>query len=534
MKQRLYYIPIVLIGILLMGNCAKKGRPSGGPLDTIPPMIVRSVPENFTTNFSETEIRIYFDEYIKLKNLQENLIISPPMKYDPIITPLSTSKMLRIRIQDTLAENTTYSFNFGKSIVDNNEENEFDYFKYVFSTGSYIDSLKVKGNVLDAQLPTADFPVTVMLYEVNEDFKDSLIYSEKPRYIATTRDSSNTFEITNVKEGEYLLLALKEKLNDYTFQPKTDKIGFLNDNITLPSDSSYAVTIFKEVPEFKFTRPSQLSKYHIVFGYEGEVEGASLEPLSQLPDGFSSKIVRDLVTDTLHYWFKPEIEADSLLFMGRKGSFEDSLEVRMKDLYADSLLVTAYRTGTLIPRDTFSVKTSTPIISIDESKITIMDKDTLPVRFSSVIHPKNNLAQFIFETSEDQRYQMEMLPGALTDFHENVSDSLSFTANTKQLSDYGTISLQLQNVKQYPVIVQLLTEKFEVVNEQFLKEEAAVYFDYIDPGNYFIRLIIDANANNRWDSGNFLQRLQPEDVVYYPKLIEVLANWSLNETFILD
>jgi len=534
MKQRLFYIPIVLVGILLMANCAKKGRPSGGSLDTIPPVIVRSVPENFTTNFTDTEIRIYFDEYIKLKNLQENLIISPPMKYDPIITPLSTSKMLRVRIQDTLSENTTYSINFGKSIVDNNEENEFDYFKYVFSTGSYIDSLKVSGNVLDAQLPIADFPVKVMLFEVNETFRDSVIYSEKPMYIATTRDSSNTYEITNVKEGKYLLLALKEKNNDYTFQPKTDKIGFLNDFITLPTDSSYTLTIFKEIPEFKFTRPSLLSKYHIVFGYEGDVEGASLEPLSELPEGFNSKIVRDLKTDTLHYWFKPEIETDSLLYLGKKGDYTDSLEVRMKELYADSLKVTAYKTGTLIPRDTFSVKTSTPVVSIDESKITIMDKDSLPVRFSSEIHPKNNLSQFIFETSEEQRYRMEMLPGALTDFYENVNDSLSFNANTKQLSDYGTISMQLQNVKQYPIIVQLLSEKFEVVNEFLLKEEIPVNFDYIDPGTYFIRIIIDGNGNNRWDTGSFLQRLQPEEIIYYPKKIEVLANWSLNETFILD
>ena len=534
MKQRLFYIPVVLIGILLMANCAKKGRPSGGPLDTIPPVIVKSVPENFTTNFADTEIRIYFDEYIKLNNLQENLIISPPMKYDPIITPLSTSKMLRIRIQDTLAENTTYSINFGKSIVDNNEENEFDYFKYVFSTGSYIDSLKVTGNVTDAQLLTAEFPVTVMLYEVTETFKDSVIYSEKPMYVTTTRDSSNTFEISNVKEGKYLLLALKEKLNNYTFQPKTDKIGFLNDFVTLPTDSSYSLNIFKEIPEFKFARPSQLSKYHIVFGYEGEVEGATLEPLSPLPDGFTSKNVRDLKTDTLHYWFKPEIEADSLLFLGKKGTFKDSLEVRMKNLYADSLKVTAYMTGTLIPRDTFSIKTSTPVVAVDEAKIKITDKDTLPVSFSSEIHPQNNLAQFIFETSEDQRYRMEMLPGALTDFYENLSDSLSFTANTKPLSDYGTISLQLQNVKKYPVIVQLLSEKFEVVNEQILKEQAPVYFDYIEPGNYFIRIVIDLNANNRWDAGKFMDRLQPEDILYYPKRIEVLANWSLNETFILD
>ena len=534
MKQRLYYIPFVLVGILLMANCAKKGRPGGGPLDTIPPVIVRSVPENFTTNFTDTEIRIYFDEYIKLKALQENLIISPPMKYDPIITPYNTSKMLRIRIQDTLAENTTYSINFGRSIVDNNEENEFEYFKYVFSTGDYIDSLKVSGNILDAQLLTAEFPVTVMLYELNEAFKDSVIYSEKPMYIATTRDSSNTFEITNVKEGKYMLLALKEKINDYTFQPKTDKLGFLEAPVTLPTDSSYTLTIFKEIPEFKFTRPSQLSKYHIVFGYEGEADNVTFEPLSEMPEGFTSKIVRDMATDTLHYWFKPEIETDSLLFLGKKGVYEDSLEVRMKSLYADSLKVTAFKTGTLIPRDTFSIKSSTPIVQIDETRISIMDKDTLPVSFTSEIHPENNLVQFMFERTEEQRYKMEMLPGALIDFYENENDSLSFNANTKLVSDYGTMSLQLQNVKRYPIIVQLLDEKFNVVNEQFLKEEAPVYFDYIDPGNYYIRLVFDRNENGIWDTGNFLQRIQPEEVKYYPKKIEMLANWSLNETFILD
>ena len=136
MKHRLLYIPIVLLFLLSFTDCAKKGSPSGGIKDSIPPVIVKSNPENYSINFSENEIRIYFDEYIKLKDLQKELIVSPPLKYPPTITPLSTSKVLKIKIDDTLKENTTYSFNFGNSIVDNNEENAFKYFKYVFSTGS--------------------------------------------------------------------------------------------------------------------------------------------------------------------------------------------------------------------------------------------------------------------------------------------------------------------------------------------------------------------------------------------------------------
>jgi hypothetical protein len=534
MKQRLYFIPFLLIGILLMANCAKKGRPSGGPRDTIPPIIVRSVPENFTTNFNDTEIRIYFDEYIKLKNLVENLIISPPMKYDPLITPLNTSKMLRIRILDTLADNTTYSINFGKSIVDNNEENEFEFFKYVFSTGDYIDSLKVTGAIRDARLRSAEFPVTVMLYEVNESFKDSTIYSEKPMYIAATRDSSNTFEITNVKEGKYLMVALKEKSNDYTFQPKSDKIGFLEDFITLPTDSSYVTTIFKEIPDYKVARPALLSKYHIVFGYEGDPKYMDITPLSDLPDDFASTTLKDIEKDTLHYWFKPEITADSLLFQIRSEAQIDTVEVRMKNLFADSLRVQGYTIGTLIPRDTMSLKTTTPLENIDAEKISIMDKDSANIPFTTRIHPETNHAQILFDRTEEQRYKVDLLPGALTDFYENISDSLSYTIESRSNSDYGTIPLKIDNVKIFPLIVELVSEKYEVVDSVIMTESMPISFNYVTPGNYYIRVIFDSNGNGRWDTGSFLERLQPEEIVYYPGKIEVLANWTLDTNFILD
>ncbi len=517
-----------------MANCAKKGTPSGGSLDSIPPVIIKSFPENYSINFDETEIRVYFDEYIKLKDLQKNLIISPPMKYDPVITPLSTSKILKIKILDTLQENTTYSFNFGKSIVDNNEENEYDYFKYVFSTGNYIDSLTVSGKINDALLLSAENPVTVMLYEVNDAFNDSIIYSEKPIYITTTRDSSNTFEITNVKKGTYLLMALKERNNDYTFQPKTDKIGFVKEHISLPTDSSFTLTMFKEVLEYEPTRPSQQGKNHIVFGYEGEAPDLEIETISDLPEGFTSKIIKDIKKDTLHYWFKPEVTSDSLLFLAKNNGRIDTLEVRMKKLYADSLMITAYVSGTLIPSDTMKLASSTPLVAIDPEQISIMDKDSVMLPLTARIDTKYNLAEIIFDKTDEQRYKVRLLPGALTDFFEAKSDSLEYTVQTTAVSDYGTLGLTLLNLDAYPVIVQLVNDKFRIIDEKYIEEGAPIYFDYIKPGNYFIRIVFDENSNGKWDTGNFLKGLQPEKVIFYPAKLEIRANWSLNETFTLD
>ena len=207
-------------------------------------MIVKSEPENFSSNFTATEIRVNFDEYIKIQNLQKNLIISPPMELQPEITPLgNASKYVTIKIFDTLQPNTTYAFNFGESIVDNNESNPFPYYRYVFSTGDYIDSLKIKGTISDALDKSAEEFVTVMLYEVDSTYTDSIIFKEKPKYITNTVDSTY-FELQNLKAGKYRLVALKDESSNYTFQPKQDKIGFVEKIISVPEDSVHHVKLF--------------------------------------------------------------------------------------------------------------------------------------------------------------------------------------------------------------------------------------------------------------------------------------------------
>ncbi|WP_164905224.1 Ig-like domain-containing domain [Aequorivita ciconiae] len=540
MKHRLLYIPIAFLFLLSFVDCAKKGTPSGGPRDTIPPIIVRSTPENYSTYFSGDEIEIRFNEYIKLKEIDKQLVISPPMKYKPLITPLSTSKILKIKILDTLKPNTTYSFNFGKSIVDNNEGNPYEYYKYVFSTGSYIDSLTVSGNVKDALLITPEIPTTVVLYEANETYKDSLIFSEKPTYVTVTQDSTGFFELTNLKEGKYFLLALKEKNNDYIFQPNTDKIGFVEGAITVPTDSTYSLTLFKENPSYKLTRPSQAGKNHIVFGYEGNDEDPQIEILSQTPDDYTTKIYKDDKRDTLNYWFKPVIETDSLVFRVSNKSTVDTVTVRMKELYADSLKISAVKSGTLKLNDTFKLRSNIPIIDYDTEKFQVMKRDSSFLEPSMKLVSKYNWVEMYFPKEEDQTYTIKVFPGAFTDFFEHTNDTLQYKINTQSSGEYGTLNLTLLNVSRFPIIVQMVNSKFNVVSQEYLpdmtdsvSDKSVVFFDELSPDKYYIRIIYDDNENRKWDTGNFLERRPPEQVIYYPSVIEVRANWSLNETFIL-
>ncbi len=530
---RLLYIPIVFLFLLSFTDCAKKGRPSGGLRDTIAPVILRSAPENFTTNFKNNEIRITFDEFIKLKDISKELIISPPLKYPPVITPLSVSKVLKIKILDTLKDNTTYSFNFGNSILDNNEGNLFPNYKYVFSTGSYIDSLTLKGTAVDALLPVTDFPTTVALYQVDQSYKDSLVFLEKPTYITTTINETNNFELSNLKQGTYQLIALKEQTRNYTFQPKTDKIGFYKDLITIPTDSLFELRLFKEVPDFKPTRPKLESSNRISFGYEGKTDNYQITLLTPMEDDFQYQVLKQPGRDTLNFWFKPKVTKDSLVFVTKNKLQIDTTTVRFRELYSDSLRLTAINDRLISLGDTLKLKANTPLVAINSEKISVVTKDSLAIDFVAQINTKENAAQIVFDKQEEQLYSITLRNGALTDYLSNTNDSIVYRQQVKPIADFASLNLTLDNADEFPLLIELIDEKFKVVKQTYLEANAPVFFEHINPGKYFIRLIVDQNKNKIWDPGNFLDKLAPERVVYYPSIIELRANWSWSETFTL-
>ena len=151
MRRHFVYILGILL-ILSVSHCAKRGTPTGGAKDSIPPVLIRATPPLNTTLFDEEKITLVFDEYIKLKDIATQLITSPPLEPSQYkISPESTvSKKVEIRLLDSLKPNVTYTFNFGSAIEDFNENNPLTFFSYTFSTGAIIDSLYLEGIVKDA------------------------------------------------------------------------------------------------------------------------------------------------------------------------------------------------------------------------------------------------------------------------------------------------------------------------------------------------------------------------------------------------
>ncbi len=534
MLNRFYKIFFFIAIAIFIASCANRGTPSGGEKDIIPPEIIRSYPENFSTNFKGDEIRIYFDEYIKIKDIQKQLIISPPMDPEPDIIPLgNASKYIKIIIKDTLEANTTYAFNFGQSIVDNNEENPYPYYRYVFSTGDHIDSLSVKGAVMNAQNRTTDKFVSVMLYPIDSTYSDSIVFKQKPKYITNTLDSTTVFSIDNIKSGKYLLIALKEESSNFTFQQKTDKIGFHNEIITVPSDSIYNIKLFKEETNFKALRPKQVAGQKIAFPYEGDYKNMQIEMLETKPDGFEKRITKDKDADSLYYWYKPKLKLDSTLFIVRNKTYADTLKHRFRNLEKDSLTLKAKPSSNIKFEENFTVEGSIPFTAIDEKQITILDKDSIKVPFTTTFDAIANKYEFNFEKKESDSYKIRMLPNTFEDFFGNTNDTLNFSLRTKEYSDYSDVRITLVNAI-YPVIVQLVDDKDEVKYEHYVTEPKPIDFFHIVATDYFLRVVFDTNKNGKWDSGNFLKKIQPERISYRKGKIEARSGWDRIEGFTLD
>ncbi|MDR5589128.1 Ig-like domain-containing protein [Christiangramia sp. SM2212] len=535
MKKKVPGSIIVLILLFTMVQCAKKGMPEGGPIDEEPPKFIRANPENYTTQFDKDEIRIYFDEYIKLDKPQQQIIVSPPMDPKPNIMPLGTArKDIKIEIFDTLAENTTYAINFGKSIVDNNESNPYNYFKYVFSTGDYIDSLMVGGKVKDAKLKAPSQPVSVMLYEIDSTYSDSIVYKQTPRYVTYSQDSTFTFSLENLKAGTYKMVGIMDKNDNYLYNPKTEKIGFVAENVTIPTDSTYNITVFKVELEFNPKRPSLLKGNKILFGYEGTVDldSFSIDLLSNKPLDYDYRIIKDPVKDSLYYWYNTKPEMDSLVFEVKTAKTRDTLVLpRLGTMDRDSLVVNAESGG--INKE-FKFTANTPIIEHKDDFIRIIDKDSAEVPFTTEFLPMKNEILLKFNKLPENNYQVSAFPGAITDLFQDTNDTIVKSVQTKALSDYGKIILNIQNIRSFPIIVQLTNTKGEVMAEQYSENSGNFTFEFLNPGDFLIRVIYDANSNMKWDTGSYLKKRQPERILYYQDTINVRSNWDQVETFSLE
>ena len=527
-KTYLYLLGGTLL--LLWAACARVGSPTGGEQDKTPPKVVKTIPPNESVNFTGNRIRIYFDEFVTLRDIRTQLIISPPLAYFPEITPSgNASKYINIKILDTLRPNTTYTFNFGKSIQDNNEGNPLSFYTYTFSTGNTIDSLTLKGSIKDALRPKAENFVNVMLYEMGEKYSDSVVYKQRPIYVVNTLDSLTTFELSHLKAGKYMLVGMKDKDNNYLFDPKTDKIGFHPTPITIPTDSSYTLSLFKEVPQTQASRPFQSGEQRISIGYQGEKDSIQVTPLPPSPTNWKWVIEKEPTKDTLWLWYHPKVE-DSLKLIV-KSNRADTTKVNLRKMKPEKWKITPEFKGISPTEEEIVLSSNTPIHAFNKEAIKlIVAKDSTEVGFEPIFTANTSQITFKVKVKEGEKYLFKAF-NAFENFFGQKSDTLQESFSAKKAEDFGSLKLTFKDNVSLPFIIELTDKDAKkVLYEQYVEQTSPTYnFPFVKAGNYRLRVIEDRNRNKKWDTGNFLGRLLPEPVHYFAKEIELRANWEIEQ-----
>jgi uncharacterized protein (DUF2141 family) len=535
MKKLIY----IVLSIVVISGCAKRGSPSGGPVDSIPPVLINASPKINSINFDSKEIRLTFDEFVKLDNVDEQLIISPPInKSSYEVKPLNgVTKKVFLEFIDSLETETTYSINFGNSIKDNNEGNPLTFFSYTFSTGETIDSLYVRGNISDAFDKETDDYISIHLYRIDSIFNDSIIFNNRPTYISNSLDSTS-YQFKNIKEGKYLILALKDIDNNYFFDPFYDKIGFIDSLITLPGDSIINFKLFKEETSIIWDKPHFINSEKIGFGYYGKLDLKNIKIESSLPDSVNYTYTKENEKDTLIFWLSRN-SFDSLNFNLIEKDTTKLVTVkfdRAKDTLIDSLSISSKTTSLIHLKETFKLSSNIPLKNIQDSLITIRDIDSVIVPFTTSINDNLDQIDIKFEVSPSDNYRLFILPEAIKDIRGvSNNDTLQYNVVSQSLEDYGNVYLDVIRNSNSKFILQMIDSNGDVIRVfKNVNQDATYNFDYVRPGKYIFRLIEDTNNNDKWDTGNYLKKIKPERVYYFSNELEVRANWDLNETFNLN
>jgi len=521
-------ITYILVISLLSFGCAQQSALSGGIKDITAPSLEENntFPKNGSVNFTGEKIEIGFDEFINLKNSGKDVVITPFLNFKP--TYEVKGKKVIIQFSDKLDTNTTYTLNFGNSISDITEGNKISNFSYVFSTGDVLDSLKINGSVYNAFTKKQEEDVIVGLYQT---FTDSTAFKEKPYYFSTT-NSSGKFEIKNIKEGEYQLIALKDNNGNLKYDAYSDEIAFLDSAVKVVYDTlqkEVTLTTFKEVKDENWIE-SKSYRYpgRVNLGLEKKADTIIVDLLNNnFIDGSRQKIFFN--SDSIQLWVNENDSIETLKFTTNIGE-KDTIRFKVKKEKRDSLLrfKTNITTG-LAFYDSLSLKFNKPIKTIDNNLIKLLDEDSNLVEFS--IHQTENNVYISAKLEEDLSYELHALPNAFKGFYGYTNDSIDIFFSVIPSNKYGNLILNYQNNNNNPHILHLIKED-EVLQEVFISQaNQKVEFNNLTPGAYQLKAIVDSNKNKTWDAGNYAKKIFSERVFLFEEKIELKAGWDLDLTW---
>lgn len=532
--------------VLFLWSCATIVAPSGGPKDVEPPIVEGSEPQNYALNFSSNEVMLSFDEYVAVQDLRNNLLISPPLKELP--KSLVKGKSLLLSFQDTLVENTTYTFNFGNSIKDITEGNILKDFQYVVSTGNYIDSLKVLGSVKHAFKRDPIEGATVMLYACDSyEQCDSLPYLELPRYFGTT-NLNGEFAIQHIKSGKYFVFALNDANQNYLYDLPNEEIGFSEVLVDSEDTLDLSVSLFKEMDEQRLIKSWSPYKGKICLSFKTPVDNLKVTNLTGAQKKSWEILEYSANRDTVCYWNSFTTDTLNLIVETEVG-FKDTAKVvqdqpreKEAELYFD-----LNKASLLSGNDSIVLVSKNPIVKHDFSTITLLKKldsaqfDTVPL---SISFNDPALRNIYLKSKFDygSEYTLIIKPQLFVDVFGNKTDTLKKKFLTKPLEYFGNTKLNIIfPFRKDDCIVQLINAQANVIREVVILQKEkmregmkVIDFTTLSPGAYRLRLIYDRNRNGKWDTGQFLENVQPERMDYYPEDIIVRSNWDIDLEWTLE
>ncbi len=491
-----------------MTACATIQRPTGGDKDVHAPKVEAITVQNGTTNFSGQEMSFTFNEYISLNKPQQNILISPPLNKTPNYT--IKGKTLTVSWEDTLKENTTYNFYFANAIKDNNEGNDTS-FSWVLSTGSFIDSLSLTAKAVNAQTGEPMKAIWLLGY-LGDEIEN--VFKKQPDFIAQTNESGvGTFRFLPNKNIR--VFALEDNNGNLRYDPGSDQIGFIDESIQIAGAEGLSMNVFSEedtllrILEKKYVHPGLV---RFVFNRDidlGEFWGDSsstgimndtaelyLLDESVVKGNYSTNYYVDGEEQTATFYINENLKKDSFKPELKFGSTMDS----------DGSIVIS------CPRN---------INKVDDTTIELM-KDSVAVPFETKIDPKNN-QELIISTplQPGSKYSLKIKDKAIACFFKMESDSANYMIQTRPADYYGILKIEGTFSGH---IVQLLKDgkKLREVSDI----EKSFRFDKLPPGKYQLRMIEDLDKNGKWSSGNLKEKRQPENVYYYPEIIDLRSGWD--------
>lgn len=518
----------LLFLMTMLSSCANRVAPEGGAKDSAPPKLISSQPENFSHSFQGSEITLQFDEYIQLLDAEKQIIVSPLTDEKPEIT--ASKKTLKVKFKKPLHANTTYTISFGNAVADIHESNALTGFRFVFSTGSFVDSLSIAGIIADAFTLQPAGDVTVMLYNNNDD---SLPYHSRPAYI-TVSDAAGNFKFENLSASTFKLFALKDKNNNYLYDHHEETIAWADEPVKAGDSVLHALLLIKELP--KKTKllnviAAEPGKAILAFNKKANVElkaksgVASWHSYSFNQTGDSITVwMADTLNDSLNVYLYENNQLFDLVSLALKKPA--SIKQQKSTMLPFTVSVKAFRPGEKI-----SFTASHPLQETNPQLIKII-ADSAENHLQNLKTESETYCVSDFMVMTEKKYELLLLPGAMKDIYGRTNDTLKVPVKVLSEKETGSLFIQLNNVYPHPLLISLVNDKEQSIRDTVLTGSTpAVFFSYLPAGVYKLKAVEDCHQNGRWDTGDYLKKQKPERVTYFKEPVTIRANWDVETTW---